>query len=189
MLITRLASNVGRSGGNRSLLFSLFCRVGLFFVLECLVGRDGMVLAHEEHDIELLSFIVGSGVAVYARKTYVGLFEVCKHTSYAGIVSIGREGGVVLKVAGVYVPPRVSGLTMKEIVGGFGDVDLMVGDFNARHPHWSGGLDERIYPSGTALLEIVREGGLEVCLANELTYRDVSVIDITIHRIPGHFTH
>jgi len=55
---------VGRSGGNRSLLFSLFCRVSLFFVLEVPVGKDGMVVAYEERDVELLSFVSGSGVAV-----------------------------------------------------------------------------------------------------------------------------
>jgi len=63
-----LARNVGRSGGNRLLLFSLFCRVGLFFVLECPVGRDRVILAHEEHDIEVLSYVEGSGVAVYTRR-------------------------------------------------------------------------------------------------------------------------
>jgi len=78
---------------------------------------------------------------------------------------------------------------MREIIGEFGDVELMFGDFNARHPHWSGGLDERIYLSGSALLEIGREGGFEVCLAKKFTYRNIGVIDITMHGIPHYFTH
>jgi len=31
-----------------------------------------MVLVHEERDLELLSFVVGSGVGVYARRNAVG---------------------------------------------------------------------------------------------------------------------
>jgi len=46
MFVTILTCNLGRSGGNRSLLFSSFSRVSLCFVLECLVRKDGVVKPH-----------------------------------------------------------------------------------------------------------------------------------------------
>ena len=83
------------------MLFSLFCRVSLFFVLEVPVGGSGMVLAHEERDLELLSFVVGSWMAVYARGCDVGLFEMVRHNAYAGVVQMIGPGVGYYDVAGV----------------------------------------------------------------------------------------
>jgi len=105
MIVSTIVCNMGRSEGNWSLLLSLFCRVSLFFVVEVPVRSDGMALAHEERDVELFSFVVGSGVAVYTRRGDVGLLEVVRHNMYAGMVRIMRLVGGHYDIAGVYVPP------------------------------------------------------------------------------------
>ena len=179
MIVSALAVNVGRSGGNRSLCFSLFCRVSLFFVLEVPVGGDGMVLAHEERDVELISFVVGSGVAVYARCGAVGLFEVVGHTKEVCVVGFLGEDGVMKRLEGVYVPPRVSGPGLLRALEGAGRMDIVAGDFNARHPRW--GVDDgdvTCYGSGSALARYMDGGGFVMCPVYGATYRDVSVLDL-----------
>jgi len=56
--------------------------------------------------------------------------------------------GCVSRMAGVYAPPRLSDTDMRRVINEFGIVDVMGGDFNARHVRWSGGLDSGRYPSG-----------------------------------------
>ena len=92
----------------------------LFFVLEVPVGRGGMVLAHEERDVELLSFVVGSGVVVYARGCDVGLFVMVRHSVYAGVVRMLQPVDGCFDVAEVYVPPRVSGAWMRDMINSVG---------------------------------------------------------------------
>jgi len=150
----------------------------LFFVLEVPVGKDGMVVAHEERDVELLSFVGGSGVAVYARSDVMGLFDIVCHEPYFCTVGMMGTGGVGLTVAGVYIPPRLSGVMLTDIVRGIGDVDIMFGDFNAGHPEWSEGVDVTHYPSGDALLTFAIEAGFRWIVARANTYRDVSVLEL-----------
>jgi len=181
MVVSVILCNVGRSGGNQSLLFCLFCRVSLFFVLEVPVGGGGIVLAHEECDVELLSFVVGSGVAVYAWGCDVGLFDMVRHNVYACVVRMMGPGVGYFDVAGVYVGPQVSGAGMRDIMGNVGKVDVMAGDLNARHTDCSAGVgDDVFYPSGISLRIIIAVEGL-VCLPIcGPTYRDVSVLDLTL---------
>jgi len=171
------------------MLFSLFCRVSLFFVLEVPVGKDGMVVAHEERDVELLSFVGGSGVALYARSDVVRLFDIVRHKQYFCTVGMMGAGGVGLTLSGVYIPPRLSGVMLTDIVRGIGDVDIMFGDFNARHPVWSDGVDVTHYPSGDALLTFATEAGFRWVVAQANTYRDISVWDLTLYRVEFGFTY
>ena len=71
----------------------------------------------------------------------MGLFKMARHAAYACVVSMMRHEGCVLRIAGVYTPPRLSGPDMRRVISEFGMVDVMGGDFNARHPRWSDGLD------------------------------------------------
>ena len=179
MIVSALAVNVGRSGGNRSLCFSLFCRVSLFFIFEVPVGSDGMVLAHEERDVELISFVVGSGVAVYARRDAVALFEVFGHTDSVGVIGFMGNNGVMWKFGGVYIPPRVSGPGLLDALSCAHEWDVVAGDFNARHPRCGKDVgDTTCYGSGSALARYMDDHRFVMCPVDGATYRDVSVLDL-----------
>jgi len=128
-------------------------------------------------------------VAVYGRKCAIGLFDVIAYTCYGCVVGMELYGGSYLRMAGGYVPPQTTGSGVKEAMEELGQVDVFSGDFNTRHPRWSNGLDSRVYPSGVALLEMVDIRGFEICAADDFTYRDVYVLDITLHKVAGCFTH
>jgi len=59
MFIMTVVCNVGRSGGNRSLLFSLFCCVSLFFVLEVPVTKDGDIVFQRRGMLSCFHLFVG----------------------------------------------------------------------------------------------------------------------------------
>jgi len=185
MIVSTIVSNVGRSGGNRSLLFSLCVRVSLFFVLEPPVGIDGFVLAHEERGVELISFVAGSGVAVYARSDMVGMFDVIDHFAEACVVGFLGADGLRKRFCGVYVPPRVSGPFVLNVLGRIGMVDIIAGDFNASHPRWASCADDRVcYGSGSALARFMDDHGFVMWLVSGATFRGVSVLDLT-WSLPG----
>jgi len=186
MIVSTIVSNVGKSGGNRSLLFSLFVCVSLFFVLEPPGGVDGFVLAHEERGVELISFVAGSGVAVYARSDMVGMFDVVDHFAEACVVGLLGADGWRKKFCGVYVPPRVSGPFVLNVLGRIGMVDIIDGDFNARHARWALCADDNVcYGSGSSLARFMDDHGFVMWPLSGVTFRGVSVLDLT-RSLPGH---
>jgi len=189
MIVTTLTVNVGRSLGNLSLCFSLFCGVSLFFVLEPPVWRDSMVVEHDEMGVDLISFVVGSGVAVYSRVSDVGMFEVEKHFAHGCIVCLAGVSGV-LRIAGVYTPPNMFVFDMGEALAMVGGVDIVFGDFNARHPAWSASPHDTVrYPTGVVLKKFMDDRGLVCCPVSGPTFRDISVLDLTICRVGSVHSH
>jgi len=189
MIVSMMTVNVGRSAGNLLLCFSFFVRVSLFFVLEPPVQRDGMVVEHEERDLDLISFVIGSGVAVYSRVSDVGMFEVERHFAQGSIVGFAGVGGLVT-MAGVYTQPNMSVFDMGEALAVVSSVDIVSGDFNARHPAWSADPHDTVrYPTGVVLKRFIEDQGLVCCPVSGPTFCDVSVLDLTICRVGSVCSH
>jgi len=125
------------------------------------VGKDDIVLADEEKDLELTSFVVGSGMAVYGRSDAVGLFHVVRHFRSVSVVGFTGADGVVRRFGGVYIPPRVSGPGLLHALWEAGLMDIVAGDFNTRHPGWrADGVDVDWYGSGSGLASHMDSHGL-----------------------------
>ena len=96
--------NVGRHAGNRGMVMDLFSFVDIFFILEPPHTAGADFVQMEEGCYDLFSFVKGSGVEVFVRSQFVGLFDLVRHGD-AGVTIGCFVDGVRMVFGGVYVHP------------------------------------------------------------------------------------
>ena len=130
MRFTALSVNVGAGAGNWAMVMDVFSFVGLLFVIDPPLAGGKHVL-QEPGSWKLLSFCEDSGMKIYVHLALVGLFEVVTHG--VASVSIGFYVKWTLNVLRcVYMRPELSKDVWVTETSGWGSLDLVFGDMNAR---------------------------------------------------------
>src|SRR5207302_589805 len=182
MFITAMALNVGRSRRNRTLALDLFYFVEVVFILEPPVDPDGHHVPIEADGWELFSFVKGSGVEVFVCAQVCGLFDVVGHGG--GSARVGYwEDGERRVLAGAYFPPTHTKATYTAWLDEMGVPDTAFGDFNARHRDWDPRADTYNSP-GKWLRDWYVSRSLNMVPTTQPTFRDVSMIDLCLHKAP-----
>lgn len=134
MKITTLTINVAGGTGNRAVVLDVFSFVDVVFIVDPPLRSDGSLVPHEGNvDKELFSFVVGSGVEVFVRSALVELFDVVRHDVDGVTVGFVNRGKRFL-MRGIYVRPGRSRRDWDGFVANWDGCDVIMGDFNARHP-------------------------------------------------------
>ena len=184
MKITTCTINVGNGEGNRNLVLDVLWFVDVFIILDCPTNSRGEYLEHENHNYELVSSVKEGDVEVYIRRSMVGWLTIESHNKEGVIMKYEEENtGKTKRIGAIYVRPLretdIVDKRMKEME----NCDLIIGDLNARNPIWGGKAgDDGINAYGRRLQQWMKDNNRKVAETKELTFRQKTVIDITIYK-------
>jgi len=182
MRVTTCTINVGKSLGNQSLVLDLFSFVDVVFILERPVGRSGKVLDNKDGNFELMFFHENIEVEVFVNTRCLGLFSLVRGWEQGVIISYVDVDGIVRKFGGVYLRPGENAAKVKGWLENCNECDIVVRDFNARHPmsgEKSGDHATNTY--GRFLFEYANNM-FEIDSSNEKTFRNRSSIDLCLYK-------
>lgn len=145
------------------------------------VTRGGDCVDAENGCFELFSFVEGSGVEVYVRKSLVGWVKLVDHREAYVVLEMRREAGQTVKVGGAYIRPNRDLVVVDEWLMGLERCDIVMGDFNARDLLWGEeGGDMTTNQYGPRLRKWMILHNYKHSARKKPTFRDISVIDLTM---------
>jgi len=98
--------NVGAGIGNRNVAMDVYYFVDIFIFVDMPVTRSGDCVDAENSCFDLFSFVAGSGVEVYVRKSLVGWVKLVEHREAYVVLEMKKESGHSVMVGGVYIRPN-----------------------------------------------------------------------------------
>ena len=152
--------------------------------MDCPVNSRGEYVKHENHNYELVSSVKDGDVEVYIRRSMVGWLTMESHEKEGVIMKYQEEKTNETKRIGVvYIRPLRETRIVEERMKGMENCDLIIGDLNARNPIWGGKAgDNGTNAYGRKLQQWMIDNNRKVAETKELTFRQKTVIDITIYK-------
>ena len=141
-------------------------------------------MEHENSEYEMVSSVENGDVEVYIRTSMVGWFTVESHEKEGVIMKYQEEEtGITKRIGAIYVRPLRESTDIEKRMKEMKSCDIIVGDLNARNQIWGKEAgDEWTNAYGRKLHRWMIENDREVVKTYEKTFRQASVIDITIYR-------
>ena len=184
MKVTTCTINVGNGEGNRNMVFEALWFVDVFIILDCPTNGKGGYLEHENSEYEMVSSVENGDVEVYIRTSMVGWFTIESHEKEAVIIRYQEEETDITKrIGAIYVRPLRESAEIEKRMEEMKSCDIIVGDLNARNRICGKEAgDEWTNAYGRKLHQWMMKNEREVAKNYEKTFRQTSVIDITIYK-------
>ena len=132
----------------------------------------------------MVSSVDDGDVEVYIRASMVGWFTIESHKKEGVIMKYQEEDtGITKRLGAIYVRPLRESTEIEKRMEEMKSCDIIVGDLNARNQIWGKEAgDEWTNANGRKLHQWMMENERKVVRNYEKTFRQTSVIDITIYR-------
>lgn len=161
-------------------MIRLFSFVDVLFISEPPTAVDGGHVAHNHDRRDLFSFVIVSGVEVYVRSCFAGLFRVMEHgVDGASIGYLYKRTMYVLR--DVYIPPNTVQADWLVFSGRWDVCDTMFGDFNARYRSWDPAVAEDT-SMGNWTRRFIDDRGYKIFVLNSPTFKGISTIDLCLSK-------
>ena len=180
MRLSALYINVGRARRDKAVAMKLFSFLDVLFVGEPPSAADGGHVANDEDGRDLFSFVVGSGVEVYVRSCFAGLFRVVEHGVDGASIGYLYKGTLCI-LRGVYIPPLTAWADWLVYSQRWWDYDTLFGDFHARHRSWDPALAVDT-GMGNWTRRFIDDRQLKLFVPNSPTFKGISTIDLCISK-------
>jgi len=160
----------------------VFSFVDILFIGECPRSVEGLHIALDNVNMELFSFVQGSGVEVFIKAEVCGMFQVVEHNVWGCIVSFVKRG-MEKKFTGCYVHPDMRAGERQLLSTWLGNTSMAMGDFNCKHPRWASPgetISRSSMVKGKWLSDTIDHYRWDVYVPGNFTFDNSSTIDLCI---------